>query len=372
MGSISGKFYLAVNRESKLKHWCFLPNELSSIVERFKMDVELTHLLTRTYQIIGILEGTMRNLPDIDPFLQMSLRNEAQKSCAIDGIVTNIESMLSDSKQTKDDLAAKNYYNALKDLHKTPVTIENLCRIHKTVMEGTTEKQCGRIRTTAFLMHPQYTTNCPEYNPPLPEYISDLLDDLKRFIQAESPVDLLVKLAIVYYQFETIHPFECGNGRVGRILILLILMNEEMISFPFLSLSDFFLRETDECFHQFIKIQHFGQFAEWIRFFINGIAVSAENTVQQIERAKKLRQIAMKNVWSYKKPTETLKRLYDFVELNPIINVDFAAERLGVAYNTAAKNVKILQKLGVLQKSNDQLRYRMYCYDKLLQIFQLK
>lgn len=94
---------------------------------------------------------------------------------------------------------------------------------------------------------------------------------------------------MVYYQFETIHHFECGNGRGGRILILLILMNEGMLCYPFLLLSAHFLREQDECFRQFINIQHFGQMNEWIRFFINGIAMSAENIIQRIEQAKMLR-----------------------------------------------------------------------------------
>lgn len=370
MGSISGEFYQVISRESGRKYWSFFPKELACMVSHFKTDIELTNLLIRTHRLLGILEGTVRSLPDILPFLHIGLYCEAQKSCAIDGIEANIEGMLLPLRQTKEDLAAGNYYRALATLRKEPVTTEVLCGIHKTVMKEITEKRCGKIRESAFLMHPQYTSGSAEYNPPPPEQLPGLLEDLEKFIQTESTIDILVKAAVAYYQFETIHPFEYGNGRVGRILVLLMLMNENIIHHSFLPLSAILLKEQNECFRQFVGMQHFGEFSEWIRFFVNGIAMTAENAIQQIESANKLRHMGIGSIRDYKKPTDILMRLYDFVETNPVISVDQASKSLGIAYNTASKNIEILLELGILEKCNSKSRYRSYCYGRLLRNFQ--
>lgn len=182
MRRISGEFYQILNKENGRKYWSFFPNKLTSIVSDFKMDVELVHLLTRTHRLLGILEGTVRSQPDIESFLRLGLFYEAQKSCAIDGIRADIEGLFLPLKRTEEDLAAGNYYRAVGNLKKEPVTIKALCGIHKTVMEGITRNRCGRIRESAFFMHPQYTSAGAEYNPPPPEQISWLLEDLERFI----------------------------------------------------------------------------------------------------------------------------------------------------------------------------------------------
>lgn len=369
MGTISGEFYRIINSESGIKHWSFFPNELTSMVSHFKIDVELTHILTRTHRLLGILEGTIRNLPDIEPFWYLGILCEAQKSCAVDGILVGIDGMFQVSKQAENDLAVSNYYNTLKNLKKVPVTAEVLCGINQTVMEGTTKKIYGSIRKSVFFMHPKIFSGSAEYNPPPPEYIPELLKDLEHFIKNESSIDILIKAAVVYYQFETIHPFECGNGRVGRILILLMLMNENVLCCPFLPIASSLLEEQDECRHQFVRIQYLGEFSEWITFFVNRVARSAENALQQIGKANKLRQMMIEDIKSYKKTTQTLMNLYNLVEKNPIINVDYASKMLGVAYNTASKNIGILQELGILEQGNDQSRYRQYHYDRLLRIF---
>lgn len=370
MGTISGEFYRVISSESGIKHWSFFPNELTSMVSHFKIDVELAHILTRTHRLLGILEGTIKNLPDIEPFLCLGMFCESQKSCAIDGILVGIDGLFLVSTQTENDSAVCNYYNALKNLKKMPVTAEVLCDISQTVMEGTTKKKYGSIRQSIFLMHPKFVSGSAEYNPPPPEYIPDLLKDLEHFIKNESSIDILIKVAVVYYQFETIHPFECGNGRVGRILILLMLMNENVLCCPFLPIASSLLEKQDECCHQFVSIQYLGEFSEWITFFVNSVARSAENALLQIEKANKLRHMMIEDIKSYKKTTQTLMNLYNLVEEKPIINVEQASKMLGIAYNTAAKNIGILQELGILEQSNDQSRYRQYHYERLLQIFQ--
>ena len=165
MGTISGEFYRIISSESGVKHWSFFPNELTSMVSHFKIDVELTHILTRTHRLLGILEGTIRNLSNIEPFLCLGMLCEAQKSCAVDGILAGIDGMFQVAKQAENDLAVSNYYNTLKNLRKVPVTAEVLCGINQTVMEGTTKKIYGSIRQSIFLMHPKNFSGSAEYNP---------------------------------------------------------------------------------------------------------------------------------------------------------------------------------------------------------------
>lgn len=145
MGTISGEFNRVINSVSGIKHWSFFPNELTSMISHFKIDVELAQILTRTHWLLGILEGTIRNLSDIEPFLCMGMLCEAQKSCAVDGILVGIDGIFRFSKQAENDLAVSNYYNTLKNLRKMPVTAEVLCGINQTVMEGTTKKMYGSI-----------------------------------------------------------------------------------------------------------------------------------------------------------------------------------------------------------------------------------
>lgn len=191
MGTISGEFYRVIDSEGGIKHRSFFPNELTAMVNHFKMDVEMAHLLTRAYRMLGILEGIVRSQPNIEPFLRIGLFCEAQISCAIDGILTNIEGIFLLSKRTDKELMAEKYYCTLKSLKKMPITIEAICGIHKMVMDGAEEKQCGRMRESVFLMHPQYASSSAEYNPPPPEEIPELLEDLKQFIQTESTLDIL-------------------------------------------------------------------------------------------------------------------------------------------------------------------------------------
>lgn len=369
MKNNSGEFYRCLNVNGFL-HWSFFPNKLTLMTDCLKMDIELAHMLTQAHRLLGVLEGTVRNLPDIEPFLHMILLNEARNSCAFDGIMADMESILIFSKQTADGIMVKNYCDTLQKLKKEPFSLNVLCKIHKNIMKGELTSLSGEIRKEVFLMHPQYATNMEEYNPPPPDQLWGLMEDLRQFIQTNHSADVLVKAAISYYQFETIHPFVSGNGRVGRILILLILMQEGILSYPAFPMSAYLLEGKDECLRHFTNIQHFSNFSAWLRFFINGIAVSVENTICQLETAKELRKTNTHKIRIFGKPCGILLRLYAYIEKNPYISVNDVSREFGMAYNTAAKYIEILCEMGVLLKTEGQMRYRLFRFDGLLRLFQ--
>lgn len=369
MRNNSGEFYRSLDVNGLL-YWSFYPNKLEYMADSFKMDIELTHMLIQAHRLLGILEGTVRNLPNIEPFLHISFLNEARNSCAFDGIRADLDSIMIFSKKTDEGIIVKNCFDALQKLKKQPVSVKVLCEIHKRIMKSESAASNGEIRKTVFLMHPQYVTNMEEYNPPPPDQVCGLMEDLRQFIDGDHSVDVLVKAAMAYYQFETIHPFESGNGRVGRILILLILMQEGILTYPALPMSAYLLEEKDECLRQFMNIQHFGNFSGWLRLFIKGIAVSAETAVSQIEAAKKLRKTLTQKICSCGKSCDMLMYLYSHVEKNLFVSVNIVSEELGISYNTAAKYIEILCRLGILLENSGQYRYRIFAFDSLMRIFQ--
>lgn len=155
MRATSGEFYCILSGESGIKYWSYFPYKLTSVVSHFKIDEELTHILMWDHRLLGILEGMIRNLPDVEPFLRLGMFCESQKSCAVDGILAGIDGMFRFFAQTENDLAACNYYNTLKELKKMPVTTEVLCDISQTLI--IMRDYCG------FLIF----VNCVKYRPHL-------------------------------------------------------------------------------------------------------------------------------------------------------------------------------------------------------------
>lgn len=369
MNNNSGEYHQITCKNSRLKYWCFIPNNLSVITMQLKVDVELVHLLAKAHRELGILEGMVKSLPEIDSLLNLVYMREAKKSCVIDHIITDFERMLNNSGQTLGDRAAVNYYKALGILEEIPLKVSTICDLHAIVMQNIADNDVGMIRKTTFLMHPQYTSNMAEYNPPPPELLNDLMTDLEKFALEENTIDILIKAAMIYYQFETIHPFESGNGRIGRLLILWFLIHTKVLSKPVLSLSGYLLEYNDDYLGEFIGIQHFSTYTDWVRFFIQGVILSAEETIRRLDLVIKIRNNSIQEIQSFGKSTDRLLLLYRYLEENMIVTVKGVAAALNISYNTAVKSVQILRKLHILQQAGSQSRNRVFVYNKIVEVF---
>lgn len=369
MSNNSGEYHQLRRKNNNSRYWCFIPNNLSFIIGRLKMDMELAHLLTRAHRTLGILEGMIKSIPEADSLLNMVFLREAQKSCAIDNIITSFGGMLNSSGQTLDDRAAVNYYKALSILEEIPFKVSAICDLHAIVMQNGVENNGGVIRKTIFLMHPQYTSNIAEYNPPPPELLKDLMMDLEKFALKENTIDVLIKAAMIYYQFETIHPFESGNGRIGRLLIPWFLIQSKILSKPVLSLSGYLLEYNDDCLSEFIGIQHFSTYSDWISFFVRGVILSAENTIRQLELAKRIGKNNLQKIQALDKSTDRLLHLYNFIEGTPVVTINDVADAFNISYNTAAKSVCKLRELNILEQVTTQSRNRIFRYQEFLKIF---
>lgn len=333
------------------------------------MDEQLTAMLIQAHRELGILEGMTKCILPIEYFENMIIRTEARYSCVVDGIIASYDGILKNEKRNTNDCATLNCYDAIKFAKGKLITAEIICELHKKIMQGMTDDDIGIFRDEQFSMHPDFTVNMREYNPPLPQFVQELIDDLVDFIEKDNTVDILIKAALVYYQFETIHPFASGNGRVGRIPPIMILLKNEILSQPMLAMSSYLFKNNRECSIAFKHVQFGGDYVEWIKFFISGVIETSKKVISQLEQVIQLREESIQKINAIPKQTKLLLTIYDYVEQNPIINIKEIAKNFQIAYNTATKSVDMLVDLKILGLRHEQSRYKEFSYNRYIAIF---
>lgn len=369
MRAISGDFHFYSDPITKSRHWIFEPRKISDVINYFNIDAELTSLLIQAHYALGRLEGTSKYVPHMSYLEDMIIRHEVCMSCSVDNLLITPAGMIHNGIDGVSKSCAINLFRATKGFEIQSLSVELLCRLHEFVMKDTVWGTSGRIRTQLFLMHPYFHTDMEEYNPPLPERLNDLANDMVAFSKTEGKTDVLIKAAFIYYQFDTIHPFECGNGLIGRLLPFMILMQEKVLSRPILPLSNYFYENQEECERQYTNNQHFGHFRDRVKFFVQGIITSAELAIRQIGLANTLREKNAQKIVPLGKSASVLLSFCDYLEQKPLVSVQEIADILRISYNTATKYVKIMEKLEILKQVNGQSRYRIFSYDKYLEIF---
>ncbi len=298
MRTVSGAFYRSFDEERNRGYWTFLPTELNLL--NIRIDQDITDFLVQAHRALGILEGMTKYIPNVEHFLEMMVCGDAYYSCRIDNFAVHYSDILMGNNNMTE---AKSAINCRKAFHSLPnrfFTPNSLCDLQNSVMEGIIPDGAGMIRKNAFLMRPNVIVNMQEYNLPAPEKIDELLQDLIKYIAVDQSVDILIKTALVYYQFETIHPFNSGNGRVGRLLPALLLMKQGILSKGCLFISEYLYKYNDVCLDWYFGVQHFGNYPEWIKFFLQCIIDSANQTIKRLdgavdERAKMEKKLQHRN-----------------------------------------------------------------------------
>jgi Fic family protein len=207
------------------------------------------------------------------------------------------------------------------------------------------------------------------YVPPPQERLPALLDAFERFINTPNDIPLLCRLAMVHYQFEAIHPFEDGNGRVGRLLISLLLDSEKILPHPVLYLSVYLERHRSEYYEHLLHVGQRGDWSEWIQFFLRGVA---DQAIDAVERAQQL--LALRNCWAEMcqtaRTSALLIKLIDALFLNPFVTMASATKLLEVQPQTAQNNIKKLVRFGILQEVTGKRRNRIYAAQEILRILE--
>ncbi len=343
-----------------------------------ELDTEGLRLLVSANKQLGILDAVSSRIPNINLFVSMYVRKEALMSSQIEGSQATLEDVFDpmlDENANRDVIDVINYIKAtefaIKRLEELPICNRLIREIHAVLMEGVR----GQGKSPGEFRHSQNwiggygsTLKNARYIPPNVEDMVLSISDLEKYINSDDDLDILVRSGLIHYQFETIHPFLDGNGRVGRLLITLFLMEKGLLKSPVLYISYFLKRNRIEYYDRLLEVRKKGNYEQWVKFFLQAILESAEDAITTIDRLVTLRNKNVAIVNNMGRASKSTLRLLDYIEANPIIEISKTAEALGLAFNTTSDAIKRLEKAGILVQSAGRQRYRIYSYEEYLNL----
>lgn len=342
------------------------------------IDEELSSLLGSAHRMLGKLDGMSVQIPDIDLFIAMYVRKEALLSSQIEGTQATLDDILDPDIEENTNLDVAEVINYIKSmqfaldrLNELPLCNRLLKEIHEILMKDIRgqERNPGEFRRSQNWIGPQVgSIKNAVFVPPTREVMEEAMSDLEKFIHKDEDMDVLLKIGLIHYQFETIHPFLDGNGRIGRMLITLLLIIKGLLKHPVLYISYYFKRNRVEYYDRLMDVRLKGHFEEWIRFFLKGIVVSAEDAYETIEMISKIRNESILKIEAFSGRKNTLYKVYYYVERNPIIEIGRTAKALGLSFNAVANAVNKLVELEILEQANSYKRNRRYTFSKYLNV----
>ena len=355
----------------------FIPNPLPPEI---KWTTRLSHALSDADRLIGKLAGEGKRLPNPHLLMRPFIKREAVLSSRIEGIQATLGELLAKEagihvKRSPDDLReVANYVVALEygiqRLKSLPLSLRLIRELHEYPMNGVRGDQAtpGEFRRTQnWIGKPGSLLVNASYVPPPPHELMNCLGEFEKFLH-DKTLPPLVQTALLHYQFEAIHPFLDGNGRVGRLLITLFLVERGVLSTPLLYLSAFFEATRRDYYDRLTGIHEFAEWEDWLEYFFNGVARQSEDALSRAERINEKLLGWKKLIGDTSSKTPSL--LLDLIAANPFITVKGTAEKLKVAFTTAQRAIDKLEKLKILEKEGEAKRDRVYCAKDLLNILE--
>ncbi len=368
---------LRSNLTGELQYHSFLPSPLPPY-PALVLDEDAIQLLSKANRSIGILEGISSQAPDIQLFVSMYVRKEALLSSQIEGTQATLDDILDPNleENTNQDIAdVVNYIRASQyakeRLNELPICNRLIQEIHAILMEGNrgSEKNPGEFRLSQNWIGPAGSNlKNARFIPPNPEDMHKAMQGLEKYIHEEDDIDHLIKIALIHYQFETIHPFLDGNGRIGRLLINLYLIEKKILSCETLYISYFLKRNRIEYYDRLTEVRMKGNFEQWIKFFLLAIYESAQDAITTIRELIALHERNMKLIQMTEHTGKTIMNVFQYIESCPIIDIKKTSEALDISYNTASQAIDRLVQLCILQMVENVRRNRVFAYEEYLQI----
>ncbi len=365
------------NLTGEATYQSFKPNPLPPMPE-IKMDEELVKLLIDANKQLVKLDTASQLITNADLFVSMYVRKEALISSQIEGTQCTLDDVLDPEVESNANLDVSDVINyvkatqyALKRLERLPLCCRLIREIHEILMENVRgqDKTPGEFRHSQNWIGP---ANCSlkdaRYIPPNVEDMQDAMSDLEKYINENTDYDPLIRVALIHYQFETIHPFLDGNGRIGRLLILLYLMEQGLLAKPVIYISYFLKKNQIEYYDRISEVRRTGNFEQWIRFFLEAVSKAASDSLKSISRLSELHDKNIKKLPKTTRSKDNLRAVFDYIEQYPIIDIKRTAKELEISYNTAATAVKKLVELGILQETTNAARNRVFAYEEYLGI----
>ena len=358
----------------------FLPNPLPPDPP-IRFTPEIQQLLSDADRALGRLDGVASVLPNPDLFVAMYVRHEAVLSSQIEGTQSTLEDVLAFEAQGKargqpDDVEeVVNYVAAmnhgLRRLPGLPLSLRLLREIHERLLKGVrgNQHQPGQFRTSQNWIGPSgCTLKEADFVSPPPHELNKILGDFERFLHDRISLPLLVHVGLAHAQFETIHPFLDGNGRVGRLLITLLLCERGILRKPLLYLSSYLNAHRAQYYDRLTAIRNDGDWEGWLQFFLKGVREVGTTATQTARSILDLRETHRQQVGQLSGAANAL-RLLDFLYDHPVLSIRMAERHLSCAYATAAKTVEDLQSLGILAEVTGRQRNRQYRFEPYLDLF---
>jgi Fic family protein len=345
---------------------------------------ELQRHLSEADRALGRLDGSVQTLPNPDLFVYMYVRKEAVLSSQIEGTQSSLQDLLAAEAQLTDDRRPRdvdevvNYVRAMKHglarLAELPVSVRLIREIHAELLHGVRGSRLtpGELRRTQNWIGPGGCTLAEAtFVPPPPDELQAALGALETFLHQHDDLPLLVKIGLAHAQFETIHPFLDGNGRVGRLLITFLLCERGVLHKPVLYLSHYFKRHRQVYYERLQAVRDTGDFEGWLVFFLRGVAdvsVEAADTARRILELREQHRRAITDQLGRAAGNghRVLERLYE----QPILSVKDAQTLLGTTFAGANQIVQRLVALGVLRELTGQARHRRFRYDAYVRLFE--
>lgn len=343
-----------------------------------KMDSEMVNLLTGATKALATLDTLSSYIPNVNLFVSMYVRKEALLSSQIEGTQATLEDVLDPliEKNTNQNVAdVVNYIQAtefaLERMNTLPLCNRLIKETHSVLMSGVRgqEKNPGEFRTSQnWIGAAGSSLKNARYIPPNPDDMMNAMSDLEKYINSDDTLDLLIQAALLHYQFETIHPFLDGNGRVGRLLITLFLMEKKVLSSPALYISYYLKKNRIEYYDRMSEVRNKDNYEQWIIFFLNAIKESAIESVDTIRKLSNLHDANIKRINTMGRAAKNARALFDYLEQNPIIDIGKTAEELKLAFSTVSLAVTRLMDVGILVQTNNSNRNRVFSYEDYLTI----
>lgn len=340
---------------------------------------ELVAKLVDANKKLAALDGLSARIPNMDLFVSMYVRKEALLSSQIEGTQCTLDDILNpliEENTNRNVSDVVNYIKAtefaLNRLHSLPLCNRLIKETHAVLMEGVRgqEKSPGEFRYSQNWIGGQGSTiRNARYIPPNPEDMQTAMSDLEKYMNGEDSLDPLIQAALIHYQFETTHPFLDGNGRVGRLLITLFLMEKGILSHPALYISYFLKMNRIEYYDRMTQVRKTGDYEQWVMFFLQALSDSAGDAIQTIDALTALHNQSVAKLGAFSKRQQTnLLKLFAYIETNPIIDIQKTAAALGLSYNTVSKMVTIFVDEGILRQTDKAGKAKIYSYADYLDI----
>ena len=354
-------------------YWAFVPNALPPVIE---WDTELASQMSRADLAVGTLSGLGETLPNPHLLIYPFIRREAVLSSRIEGTQSSLSDLLlfeaTQVEKQRDVREVQNYVHAmeygLKRLDELPLSLRFIRELHRILMEGVRGAHAtpGEFRRSQNWIGPAGATldESPFIPPPVAE-MQECLNQLEKFLHADTGLPPLIEAALVHYQFEALHPFLDGNGRIGRLLVTLLLCQKNVLSKPLLYLSAFFEKHRPEYYELLLNVSQSGQWGKWIEFFLQAVTEQSDDAVSRsrhlLELLRNYSQLARE-----KHLPPTAGQLIELIFMKPVLNAKTAQELLKVSYPSAQYALASLEDAGILTEITGRKRAKAYAAKEIL------